>query len=65
MESALTIRVFAKTIGEAKIVLELSVQTIAVRPVTAGRRDANAAMSTLGNLAHYIKHIRKEIGMLA
>lgn len=33
MESALTIRASAKTIGEVKIVPELSVQTIAVTPV--------------------------------
>lgn len=36
MESVLTIRASATTIGEVKIVPELSVQTVAVTPVFAG-----------------------------
>lgn len=50
MESASTIHVFAKTIGEVKTVLEHSVQTIAVALVAVAQKDVNAIVDILDNL---------------
>lgn len=63
-ENVSTTLVFAKTIGEVKIAPELSVQIIVVTLVFVGRKDANATLDTLDNLAHCIKVIRRGIGML-
>lgn len=64
MENASTTRAFAKTIGEAKIALELFVQIIAVTLVLVGRKCANATTDIPDNLVRCTEVIRKGISKL-